>query len=1177
MSEYVAASEESLLADHLVARVIGRASGDIEDECLRNCPHDRYFVGNLRPMDEPDPGPGGDHGDAKRDSAGADGLETQYRSEFLSKLSPMAFGADFLVSPSNDTCVIEVTLEWDCYYRVFPTFEQQREYQLYAVADSVNADATSASSPTPSVPADGARNGTPVRHIAHPEDFCLRFRKVICSATGEVTLRLNADCWTASKSQLDRAIAEELQRAVGVALSDPDRYRVHASGSVPIRVPTESLESADTYGAYIGTLTHDVRPQWTWRVSVDVHAREDETAIMVGIQFANASPPDDARNTVEPFLFNVHSTFMPQSGQVVPFTLASAPKGFRYDRSVWGHGFNCSVVRDVESGALRTAHAPEFRQMRYLTRMTPVARFDELALDPMPVLEAILNDMKDYENRWEDYRRRYASQISDWERTYGSEFERDRQAYGSDICRFEEGLKLLRSDPDLLYAFRLTNMAFARGTHDRWRLFQVIFLVSQIPGMAALKAEHLAYMPEREVVDIIYFPTGGGKTEAYLAVIVFHCFFDRLRGKRCGVTAWTRFPLRFLTLQQTQRAVDAIGLAELVRLEQSDDRLSGPDVDGFAVGYFVGQAGSPNKIIPPSRYQPDGSPEWSHANDPVQRQQWKRVITCPACRTNSVMVGFDPDTVRVCHRCTNVGCPFPEGLLPLYIVDQEIYRYLPSLVVGTIDKLAALGNQRMLAHLLGAVNGCCPAHGYFVNACCFRDCKRSKEWHTDLPRVPTGATLFVQDELHLLKEELGTFNSHYESFVQRLRREFGHVDPLKIIGSSATIEAFERQVEHLYGRRGSLARCFPGLGPSDAESFYAHTQDYPQRLFVGVLPHNKTILNAVLEIIEYLHREVCLLESVGAGGANPYGGRLAPGTPEYRGLVDAYRTSLTYFSAKRELNAVNMDIAGAVNSSLQHDGLPAIAVRELTGASTTDDVASTLEHLERESNPDAPPDAVLATSMISHGVDIDRLNAMIFHGMPRLNAEYIQASSRVGRTHVGIIFVCFHPVRERDQSHYGFFTKYHEFLGRLVEPVAINRWSRFSIRRTLPGLFMAVLLQLLSNKQRENSPGKYTRLDFVQRLVAEHRIFPDDFVAFLRDAYLVDAIAGVGPSSFGSEIEPSVRRLLFDCICGAASGSQWVSDALTPKPMRSLRDVDEPIEITLDADGSEWARRRGGA
>ena len=177
---------------------------------------------------------------------------------------------------------------------------------------------------------------------------------------------------------------------------------------------------------------------------------------------------------------------------------------------------------------------------------------------------------------------------------------------------------------------------------------------------------------DRECVDIIYFPTGGGKTEAYLGVTVFHCFFDRLRGKTAGVTTWARFPLRLLTVQQMQRFADVIGLAELVRREQRDPRLNSPDVDGFAVGYFVGQEATPNQLAEP---RPNDPPEayWSKATDSLARQEWKKIMRCPACGTSTVSVDFDEKKVRLLHRCNNTQCRFQQGVIPVYVVDNEIW------------------------------------------------------------------------------------------------------------------------------------------------------------------------------------------------------------------------------------------------------------------------------------------------------------------------------------------------------------------------------------------------------------------------------------------------------------------------------------------------------------------------
>jgi len=718
----------------------------------------------------------------------------------------------------------------------------------------------------------------------------------------------------------------------------------------------------------------------------------------------------------------------------------------------------------------------------------------------------------------------------------------------------------------------LTNETFRRGDPRKigWRLFQIVFLISQIYSIAALSSNHSS-SNEGRIVDIIYFPTGGGKTEAYLATIVFHCFFDFLSGKSAGVTAWTRFPLRLLTLQQTQRVADVIGIAELVRREQKDPRLFGKGVDGFAIGYFVGREATPNEISSPySSDVPD--PTWSQANDSRARQRWKRVVRCPSCHTNSITIDFDPDRVLIIHRCTNPDCLFKDGVIPVYVIDNEIYRYLPSVIVGTIDKLAGVGNQRKLSQIFGEVDGSCSIHGYYKGKCCQKDCRDSSRLHPGIPSGMTGPTLFIQDELHLLKEGLGTFDSHYETFVQRLREEFGQSNPIKIIASSATIEAFARQIEHLYGRAQSEARVFPGRGPTSGESYYAETLSYPQRLYIGMIPHNKTIFNTILELIDYYHREIQTLQGISATDPNPYGGSLLPGTPEYHSLLDFYITSVTYFLANRELNSIRTDIEGDVNPNLRRDGLNELEINELTGSTSTDNVTLILENSEKSAGQGAPPRAILATSMISHGVDIDRFNSMVFYGMPRQNAEYIQASSRIGRAHVGVVFCCLHPVRERDQSHYSYFCKFHEFLGQLIEPVAINRWSKFSVNRTLPGLFMGILLQLIANSSGDVNPDRYYMLDFVKKKISEGSITADMFIPFLEEAYKVKNASNVGEIAFRHEIHLRIQEFL-DQIIGALPGTTFVSDALIPKPMRSLRDVDESVEIEMDDLGSQWAIR----
>jgi len=286
--------------------------------------------------------------------------------------------------------------------------------------------------------------------------------------------------------------------------------------------------------------------------------------------------------------------------------------------------------------------------------------------------------------------------------------------------------------------------------------------------------------------------------------------------------------------------------------------------------------------------------------------------------------------------------------------------------------------------------------------------------------------------------------------------------------------------------------------------------------------------------------------------------------------MDFYITSLTYFLANRELDSIRVDLDGDVNPNLS----PALELEifQLTGGTSTDEVTRILEKLERSASSSSTADTVLATSMISHGVDVDRFNGMLFYGMPRQNAEYIQASSRVGRSHVGIVFNCLHPARERDQSHYTYFVKFHEFLGQLVEPVAINRWAKFSVNRTLPGLFMGVLLQLIANRSGANNPNSYYMLDFVKQEITRGNLDINQFIPILERAYLVQAVGSVSEQAFQDQIRLQVQQFL-DQIISAGSGEKFISGVLIPQPMTSLRDVDEPIPIELDSNGTQWAAR----
>ena len=875
--------EEWLLADYLTKKVTNKAAGVLDKECHLNLPRDVYFIGNLRPKN--------------------DNEVSLSQRDLMQKLSPSAFGAEFRIKIKDSTSLL-VQLEWDCYYRILPTFDQQKKW----VNNHSGDDAIDGTQEPPPIP--NAGNNRPQR-----EDVFVRFRKISGKAIGNILISNINNELSVHFIALENSIDLEWKRIYQAISDDPERMRLRTNGQ-QFTIPHSALESIDNYNAFLSTLQLPINNSWKWELTHRSYTPEvNKGEINILFQFVNASPNREADKTVESFIFNPKAIFNFAPEILLPFELELAPKSFRYDRLLWGRGFNCGLQSDLSKLIFETANTPTYLQRRYITQSTPAANFDSLYSDPIPVLKNIQTAMENSLQDWDLQETEYRVSFGHiWESHHKERYHNDKSLFINEINRFRIGISLIEGSQDISYAFKLMNDVFRRSGIDRagavkkrgWRLFQIVFIVSQIPGIAALSPEFAEFLDERNFVDIIYFPTGGGKTEAYLGTLVFHCFYDRLRGKTAGVTSWIRFPLRLLTIQQTQRLADVIGLSELVRLEQNDLRLSDRTIHKFSVGYFVGAEGTPNQIKQPSNGGFDAT--WSAANDEKQRQNWKRVVSCPSCKTNSVVIDFDKDRTRIIHKCSNANCKFTNGIIPIYVIDKEIYRYLPTVIVGTIDKLAAIGNQRYLSMVFGKIDGYCKEHGFFNSRCCQDECTDLSKLVRAIPPGLSAPTLFIQDELHLLREGLGTFDSHYETFAQQILKEFNETIPIKIIASSATIEKYERQVEHLYGKNPLCARVFPGFGVTNTTSFYADTKNYPQRIFVGILPHNKTIFNAILELIEYYHRFIQELVKLPSLSPNPYGGELEPSSEEWFKLLDLYYSSLSYFSSTRELASLHTDI-----------------------------------------------------------------------------------------------------------------------------------------------------------------------------------------------------------------------------------------------------------------------------
>ena len=1076
------------IATHLQARLTDRATGRSESLIVDNRPRDVLFAGCLLP----------------RPDAAEDNLESA--EDFYARLAPSAIQLRFLVRGAAEAR-IEIRPSFHIYYRVMPPFEAQAR--------------RTRSSP----------DGTPL-----DEQLVKSYRQLVPElAVAVEDLRFGSHPVVSLANSANRSVAATVS-------ADPESLGPMDSW----RVPSASLLNADALKAWCFASERPAQPpEFQVDLHTEVSAWGDLPVRQVTVSLVNRSHPNEVfekSDYWEQAIFNAEISVKVVEGDaaLVPYVFTALPNSYRFNRDQWGIGVNCVAEVSQDRMSVRSSTVPSYRQkvLEHRHLRSSDLGFADLRRDPIPVLEAVLREMLEYKAvAWERTRSELKSR-TDFE-LLREEFERDAGDFEREISEFRDGIRLL-AEPrhgTLLRAFQLMNESFRRWDRSPgWRLFQLVFVVRNLTSLAARQWDDISGSDD---VEVLWFPTGGGKTEAFLGLLVVALFFDRLRGRQEGVTGVIRLPLRLLSLQQFQRVVRIIAVADQVR----SATVGG---EPFSVGYWIGQGGSPNKV------EPSDARAWEA--DPTLCQQYRKIRRCPYCR-KEVVLRFDRARWSLIHHCTGNVCGHG-GDLPIYIVDDEIYRFLPSVVVGTVDKLAALGFQQRFSNLLGWPGTRCPTHGFSPRGeCLVPGCRQATVPASLRDPVPS---LHIQDELHLLKEDLGAFDGHYETAVMGIQEMIPGGRPWKTVAATATIEQYDWHVWNLYCKR---ARRFPCPGPSWTETFYAVTEERPNRIFIGFLPFNRSHINSMISVLWGYHSELIRLrQRLPSAPREVFDALDLPAdtsADEVELALRDYEVSLTYVLTRKAGDQMAESLATQVASYLRDEGHEPLETRSLTGQSTGQEIEAILAEIDQSARrPAGAPalvDAVIATSMISHGVDIDRFNLISFFGMPRMTAEYIQASSRVGRKFPGIVVTVFSPARERDRSHFHQFLKYHEYLERLVEPAAINRWARFAVKHTLPGLVIGYLLNILG---RQTSRKLYMEDQLYAALHVDRTFTESDIIEAVQKLYRADLQeSGV----LAKDAERGIVRFL-NGLRRKARRTLWQQPDF--RPMRSLRDVEEPVFFT---------------
>lgn len=618
-----------------------------------------------------------------------------------------------------------------------------------------------------------------------------------------------------------------------------------------------------------------------------------------------------------------------------------------------------------------------------------------------------------------------------------------------------------------------------------WRPFQLAFVLLNLPGLT--DPTHPERSSDSAFVDLLFFPTGGGKTEAYLGLTAYTFAVRRLEASAHGdqtgdgVAVLMRYTLRLLTAQQFQRAAALVCACEFLRQERWSSGDTRWGATPFRIGLWVGLAVTPNSYDDAARQIRSARGHGRGTGNHVLQ-----ILNCPWCSTpleeGRDLVPRDDDRRVQLHCADPEGrCPFSrrrsEEGLPILTVDEEIYRLAPAMLISTVDKLAQLPWRGEAGMLFGRVQRQCSRHGYRHPDLDRRTgCTDS---HRATPRLPAATTspvaplrppdLIIQDELHLISGALGTMIGQYETLVDGLCTwvsPSGTVRP-KIISSTATVRRADGQVHQLFARG---LRVFPPPVLDVGDTFFSVqlpvSEDTPGRRYRGICAHGIRLKQAEIRISEtVLTAGQYLLDHFGDA-------------------ADPYITYVAYFNALRELagmrRLVDDDISIRVRRGSDH-GLAnrrvPMEVQELTSRTSSGRIAQTLRQLELASNPaldstaaramrpplrrdgPRPIDVLLATSMLQVGVDVSRLGLIAVTGQPKNTAEYIQATSRIGRDprRPGLVLTLYNWARPRDLAHFETFCHYHETFYRRVEPLSVTPFSRRAVDRALTGVLVAML------------------------------------------------------------------------------------------------------------------------
>lgn len=750
-------------------------------------------------------------------------------------------------------------------------------------------------------------------------------------------------------------------------------------------------------------------------------------------------------------------------------------------RPVFARGYGCAATWDAPQGnkasSVRTTFIPDHE----ISAVSTVLEGIDPALFSMKYF-SVPSNRADIVKRLRLITEKYGEWIEKL-RQYPFMDDENYKPFGNEVIkkcqyaheRINRGISLIESDNEVFDAFLFVNQVmylqwsmkkyadkhgkgitcsledFLKDDHSSWFPFQIAYILLNLEGCINPAS------PDRETVDLLFFPTGGGKTEAYLGLTAFTIAYRRLTAHRCadfekdgGVTVILRYTLRLLTTQQRDRLLKMICAAEMMRQRYKGKYGSKP----ISIGFWVGGSVTPNDFSEFILKRDDDPRKVENAINRLARQ----IIICPCCGTKLTKEDYDIDTdaEEVIIKCSYKGCYFNKNRLPVYLVDDEIYRKCPTVIISTVDKFARLPWDEKTGLLFGNVRRYCERHGYIAVG------EEHSSRHNKTTKHPAAAIcnsrpfyppeLIIQDELHLITGPLGTIYGGYETAIEELCsvQINGKKHVPKYIVSTATIKNADAQIKCLYGREKFFQ--FPPKGFVAGDSYFVKEIDLEQkpfRMYAGICASGQSMKTTLLRTY------AALLQTV----------EQYKDDPEFADFLDPYYSLVGYFNSIRELGGtvrlLSDDIPKRIHRIRRKYGHALerrfLKYKEITSRVPSYLIPDLLELLNTDIKSKDCLDVAIATNMIAVGMDIDRLGLMVVTGQPKQSAEYIQATSRIGRKLPGLVITVFNPYRPRDLSHYENFVGYHSQLYRYVEGTTATPFSARARDRVLHAVVVSLL------------------------------------------------------------------------------------------------------------------------